>query len=142
MTTSFASYRERLAQAKRTLHDRMSLQGLVFRYQTPPVAPENISVVRVRKFDKFERIGDLAGTTQNFAEFADNMPRILFETAEWEAERSDIVIIDATTGFRVDVPWPSDDGFMLTHVVRLTPSEMEGYPVLLADGTIGTITAP
>lgn len=118
-------FRDHIRQARRTLHEHMSVPALFFAWPSPEV----IKPVTVRVHDKFTYIGDLKGTNFHYAEIEDNSPRIVFMRSEVELpKRGMIITIEPGIGYSIDHVQPPDDISVTAKVVRLRAEEVATMP--------------
>ncbi|TPI86358.1 hypothetical protein [Mesorhizobium sp. B2-8-9] len=119
------SHRDIKRQARRDLHDRAKVPALYIESTGADPVP-----VTVRIFDKFQALGDIKGTNQQYAEFDDNMPRIIFMRADLPSpKRGAIFSIEPGEAYRLDSAMATDDLTITWHVVKLDAEDADGLPV-------------
>jgi hypothetical protein len=85
-------FRDKIARARGTLHDHMSVPALVYARPEFPIIPSDpltipeTTQVTVRVHDSPMMLGDLKGTNLSYAEVSDNSPRIIFLASEYPTE--------------------------------------------------------
>lgn len=104
---------------------------------TPSVEDD---VIGVRIHDKFEHVGDLAGTNLSYAETAERATRAIFRTSELAARNvargSMITMLNYAgdiVGYHIESVHPPDGYTTSCDVTPLSASELTG--TLLPDGT-------
>lgn len=105
-------------KARTKLHRAMQVAGL---YLFDDDDPKPVSV---RVHYDFRALGDLAGTSYNFADRQETMPKIVFLAAEVAPVRGAIVSVEAGEAYRVDNVLPKDDLTITAEVLRMTASEI------------------
>lgn len=112
-------------RARMDLHNRAKVPALY-------IAPEGGDPVpvTVRVFDKFQTLGDIKGTISQYAEFDDNVPRMIFMRADLPSpKRQGVFSIEVGEAYRLDSAMAADDITVTWHVVKLDAADAAGLPV-------------
>ncbi|TIV92553.1 MAG: hypothetical protein E5V74_26545, partial [Mesorhizobium sp.] len=84
----------------------------------------------VRIFNKFQTLGDIKGTISQYAEFDDNVPRIIFMRADLPSpKRLGVFSVEAGEAYRLDSAMAEDDLTVTWHVVKLAAADTAGLPL-------------
>lgn len=119
------SHRDIKRQARADLHNRAKVRTLY-------IAPEGGDPipVTVRIFNKFQTLGDIKGTISQYAEFDDNVPRIIFMRADLPSpKRLGVFSVEAGEAYRLDSAMAEDDLTVTWHVVKLAAADTAGLPL-------------
>lgn len=122
--------REIKDRARRRLHDAMQVGAF---YIEDPAAPVPVPCT-VRVHTKMDALGELKGTSFDYGERHEMIPRLLFLIDEVpEPARGALVTITdpathAQEGYRIDNRYPADGITVSTDVTILTPAERLGLP--------------
>lgn len=116
-------FRQQVRDARRTLHDYMSVPALYFAKNGP------VREITVRVHDKFMALGDLKGTNFHYAEMEDDSPRLVFMLSEVEPSRGYYVSVEPGVAYFIDTPRVPDDITQTCRCQRLSDQEAEGLPV-------------
>jgi len=122
-----ASWRSIRRQARRDLHKTMRVPAFYYAPGGGAVAP-----CTVRVWQGFTYLGDMKGTSFDYAEYGDNTPRIITMDSEIIPERLGVFSVEPGEAYRVDRREPKDDITSISHVVRLDKDEAAG--LLVPDG--------
>ena len=115
-------WRDLRQRARRTLHEVFKVPAL---YYGPAAVTPTGHFVRVH--EKFDAVGDLAGTNMSYAEGMESMPRVLFLDEAFKPARGAVVVISATEGYRLEYSDPKDDISFTAPAVRLTAEELTEF---------------
>ena len=118
-------FRDQIREARRTLHEDMSVPAMYFMEDSPDAA----IAITVRIHEQWMALGDLKGTNFNYAETESITPRIIFMLSEVDPERGAIVSVEPGVAYRVDTPLPPDDITVTATVSKLTPDEAVNFPL-------------
>jgi hypothetical protein len=121
-------FRDQIREARRSLHDYMSVDALAWAGPYDPLRTV-VTPVTVRVHEKWLALGDLKGTNFNYAEIESVTPRMIFLVSEIDPKRGMYVSIAAGVAFRIDNTQPADDITQTANVVRLKLSETAGFPL-------------
>jgi hypothetical protein len=121
-------FRDQIREARRSLHEYMSVNALAWTGTYDPLRTV-VTEVTVRVHEKWMALGDLKGTNFNYAEIESVTPRMIFLVSEVEPKRGMYVSVSPGLAFRVDNTQPPDDITQTANVVRLKVSETTGFPV-------------
>lgn len=117
-----AGWRDLRQRARRTLHEVFKVPAL---YYSPAAVVPTGHFVRVH--EKFDAVGDLAGTNMSYAEGVEPLPRIVFVDESFTPARGSVVIVSATEGYRLEYADPKDDISHTAPAVRLTTEELTEF---------------
>lgn len=118
-------FREQMREARRVLHEDMSVPAMYFMED----APEDAFQISVRIHEKWMALGDMKGTNFNYAETESIIPRIIFDLTEVDPDRGAVVSVEPGVAYRVDTPLPPDDFIVTATVSKLTTDETTGFPL-------------
>lgn len=121
-------FREQMRDARRQLHDYMSVTAVAW-YGEPPEDPEDLIKLTVRVHEKWLALGDLKGTNFNYAEVEAIAPRMIFMVDQIIPDRDLIVSVEIGVAFRVDHTLDADDITITAVVIRLPEDYTTGFPV-------------
>lgn len=121
-------FREQMRDARRQLHDYMSVTAVAW-YGDVPTDPADLIPLTVRVHEKWLALGDLKGTNFNYAEVEAIAPRMIFMNDQIIPDRDLIVSVEPGVAFRVDRTLPPDDITTTGVVIRLEEDETVGFPV-------------
>lgn len=119
-------FRQHIREARRALHDYMSVPALYFQWPLPE--DQEPLLVSVRVHDRIILDGDLKGTNFHYAERYDNVPRAIFMRSEVEPQRNMVLTIEPGVGYRIDSVEPPNDLTVTANLIRLREEEMIGMP--------------
>lgn len=111
-------YRDLKRRARRQLHAHMSEP--VWFLETADSDPV---LTTVRLHFKFDRLGELL--RGGFADRQEELPKLIFMGVK--PRRGSLVVTEDMGVYRVDNASPPDDITVTAEVVKLTPSQLEGY---------------
>ena len=118
------SFRDIKLAARRNLHQHMKVPALYIDGEEDPVE------VHVRIHTQWAALGEVSGTSFDYAEKEDIIPRIIFDRSEVDnPARNSIVMVSAEEGYRVDSTLPIDLEWRTAKVSRLMAAELVGKPV-------------
>lgn len=120
-------FRAKIREGRRALHEYMSVPALYFSWPNPA----EIREISVRVHDKRQALGDLKGTSFNYAEREDDSPRIVFMRSEVDRPvRNMIVSIEPGVAYRLGVNEAPDDITITNKCTRLEPEDAlaPGFP--------------
>lgn len=118
-------HRQAKLRAREALHRELSVPAFYFPHGDPSEAHTEINV---RVHSKWEALGDMAGTSFEYAERREEVPKIVFDLREVTPQRNAVVVVSETEGYAVDHYDPSDDFTTTAAVKRLSNSEVANYP--------------
>lgn len=119
------SHRDIKRQARADLHNRAKVRTLYIESEGAEPIP-----VTVRIFNKFQTLGDIKGSIAQYAEFDDNVPRIIFMRADLPSpKRLGIFSIEAGEAYRLDSAMAEDDITITWHVVKLDAADAVSLPI-------------
>lgn len=121
-------FREQMRDARRQLHDYMSVDAVAW-YGEVPTDPADLKKLTVRVHEKWLALGDLKGTNFNYAEVESIAPRMIFMLDEIHPDDGLWVSVEPGVAFRVDHTLEPDDITQTAVVVRLPERDTEGFPV-------------
>lgn len=118
--------REIKAKARGDLH-------LAMRVPVAYVAPGGAihTGVHARVHSKFDALGDLQGTSLNYAERIETVPKLVFWRAEIDLpvlKQQGIVVVSATEGYRLNTAEPPDLATVTWLVTILKAADLVGLP--------------
>jgi len=82
-----------------------------------------------RVWQGFQYLGDMKGTSFDFAEYGDNTPSIITMDSDVLPERGGVFSVEPGEAYRVDRREPRDDITSISHVIRMDESETAGLAV-------------
>ena len=112
-------------RAREALHRELSMPAFYFQNSDPSEEPLSINV---RVHSKWEALGDMPGTSYDYAERREEIPKIVFDLREVTPRRNAVVVVSEAEGYAVDHYDPSDDFTTTAAVKRLSNSEVANYP--------------
>lgn len=115
-------FRDTKAKARRDLHTKMRVAAL---YTSPQgSAPLEMNV---RVHTQWAALGEVKGTSFDYAEREDTVPEIIIDRLELDdLDRGGVVAISAEEMYRVDHSEPPDGEFRTVKVNRMLPAERVG----------------
>jgi len=119
-------FRQHIREARRALHDYMSVPALCFNWPLPD--GEEPKRVSVRIHDKITIVGDLKGTNFHYAERYDYVPRAIFMRDEIIPQRKMILTVEPGIAYRIDSVEPPDEITITANLTRIRPEETVGMP--------------
>jgi len=118
-----ATWREIRDKARRKVHDTMRVKAIY----VPPSGPNQEVFIRVHY--KMEPLADMKGTSYDYAERWETVPRIIVLKEDLVPERGGIFSVTAGEAYQVDHVQP-DDGITVTaEVSRMEAADTVGLPV-------------
>jgi hypothetical protein len=116
-------------KARLTVHQRFEIPAIYI--PTPDaVSPPDPFAVTVRLHTKLADIGKVKGTSFDFSQMHDTIPRIILLKAEVSSPlRNDILSFAEGVAYRIDNVSPPDDITITVEIVPLKPSDTDGLPV-------------
>ena len=123
------AFREQMNDARRQLHDYMSVDVVYFEGPYDPLTTV-CQKTTVRIHDKVLALGDLKGTNFNYAEIASISPRVIFMLEDGVApERDFIISYKEGLAYRLDNPLEIDGLTQTVEVIRMRPEQTIGFPL-------------
>jgi len=119
------TWRDTLWAARRDLHRHLCITARVFPKGDPAATPVQVPV---RLHKRFGRVGDILGTSFEYAEVSEVQPALIVMAEDHTPARGDVFILGPGEGYRVEVVDPTDDITIRLHVVRMSEDEVVGYP--------------
>lgn len=121
------SFRDMVRHSRRDLHSRMSREA-IYVYGDGANRVEIACTVRVH--DNLNQLGDLKGTSFQYAERYEVVPLIRFRRSDVPTpERGAFVMLSADEGYALENVLPPDDEFISAEATRLTrPNDFAGLP--------------
>lgn len=107
-------------KARERLHRRLSRSANCFPTGDPQEQPE---LVTVRILSKWDAVGELAGTSYQYAEQQDEIPRIIFDIREFDPDRNAVVCLSSDEMYVLDASDPPDDFTVTFKAARMLPSQ-------------------
>ncbi len=118
-------FRELKREARAQLHDYMSVPALCFMDKADP----NPIPVTVRVHEKWTTLGDLKGTSFNYAEVESITPRLIFWRTQITLKRKMFISVEAGVAFQIDTILPPDDQTVTATCSKLAVDQTAGFPV-------------
>lgn len=124
-------HRDIMNEARKAIHQTLEVDAL---YLVPaagvPGTYEDPVPVKVRVHDRAVQLGDLKGTSFDYAVKADNNPQVIFLREEMAAPaRNAIVSVEAGEAYAIDSVEAPHGVTVAANVTRLRASETVGLPV-------------
>lgn len=116
---------EQKRRARRQLHEELSRPAFYF---PDPDDKATWQEVYVRVHYKFEAQGDMKGTSFDFAERQDVIPRLIFDNTEIDPQNHAVVSLLAGEAYQVDNVLPPDDFTTTAEAPRMPQSMAAEYP--------------
>lgn len=118
------SWRDIKRDKSRDVHTHMQVPALYIEPGQPP------RCVSVRLHTKYEKLGDMRGTSFSFAEKQEVSPRIIFMCDEVpNPVRNAIVSLAIGEAYRIDNTLKPDGEFVTAEVLRVSDAEAAMLPV-------------
>jgi hypothetical protein len=119
------SVRDIKKRARGDVHDRMRVAALYL--ETPSSFPVPCFV---RVHTKFAALGDMKGTSFDYAERLDTTPKLIFWREDGiEPQRNAIVSVEPGEAYQIDHVSPPDGQTITATVVLLEAEDAAGLPV-------------
>jgi len=118
-------WRDIRRKARRRLHSEMRQEAAYYPGGDP--AFPNPPTVGIRIHEDFRYVADMRGTSYEYAEWADEAPRLVVMKDEVSPARGDVFCPEAGEAYRVDHAQPDDDITITVSVVRLRGSEAAAF---------------
>lgn len=116
--------------ARDALHEVMQVPALYLAslpFDTASPAPIPCTL---RAHTSFKALGDQAGTSYQFAERHEEIPRIRFKRdATFEPKRNGVFSVAPGEAYRIDNLLPPDDEYQTAEVVRVSSQQAANLPV-------------
>lgn len=109
-------------RARQDLH--LAMRVLAYCYHPVTGWPEQI---HVRVHSKIDALGDVKGTSFGYAEKIETIPRLVYERAEHEPVKHEVVVISPEEGYRVAVIETPDFITRKAQVTVLTAGDLARY---------------
>ena len=87
----------------------------------------DVGIVEVRLHNQNEMLGDLKGTSYEYAERWEQPTRIISLREEYEPERGDVLCFEAGEAYQVDALLEPDDITVTAEVLRLPSTKAAMY---------------
>lgn len=123
------TWRDRKRAARRTVHQHMQHRALYLAsvpldsMSDPPVE------ITVRIHTKFSALGDQPGTSYQFAQRFEEVPKLRLLRAEVNPERLGVISVSEGEAYQIENVLPPDDEFVTVEVFRLSAVKAAGLPV-------------
>jgi hypothetical protein len=129
MVIDMAGWRDIKRKARSTVHERFEVAAIYIPTPDLPSPPDPYPVT-ARLHTKFADISKVKGTSFDFAQVHDIVPKIIL----WKAEvatpkRNDIVSFAVGEAYRIDNVQPADDLTITVEIVPMKPADTVGLPV-------------
>lgn len=121
-------FRDIKKNARRKVHDTMSVPALYLDYTPLDSASEDPIACNVRVHTKKVQLGDQQGTSFQFAEAHEIIPKIIFDRLELTPARHGVVVVADGEAYLIDNLLPPDEGFQTVEVSRLSAEDAAGLP--------------
>lgn len=119
------SFRDIKRQARSDVHRELRVAAL---YLESPSATPVPCFVRV--MTKFAALGDMKGTSFNYAERIDQTPRLILWCEELpEPKRNAIISVEPGEAYQIDNIEPADGQTITVLVVAMDPADIVSLPV-------------
>ena len=119
------SFFEQKRRARKHLHRGLSRPAYYF---PDPDNTDDWQEIHVRVHYKFNALGDMKGTSFDFAEKQEVIPRIIFDNSEIAPQNHAVVCLLAGEAYQVDNVLPPDDFTTTAEAPRMPVRRAEGYP--------------
>jgi hypothetical protein len=116
-------FRDQLRRARLTLHNELCERAMYI----PPSGVTKEVTVRVHDYAKM--IGDQKGTSFEYAEMHEQVPKIVFLRSEIEPVRNALISLEGGRAYRIDNVLSPDDITITAEVVVVKPSQAVGLPL-------------
>lgn len=120
MRRSFADIKK---EARGRVHDHLRVSAIYL--PSPYTAGQPVTI---RPHEKWDALGDMQGTSMNYAEMTETKPKLIFLVSEVAMpERLAIVSIAPGFAFMVDATDPVDGITITAHCSRMTATQIASY---------------
>lgn len=117
------SFRDIKKSARRQLHEKMKVPALYIAPDEDPLA------VHVRPHSRWLALGEVAGTSFDYAEKQEIVPQIVFDRLEVnQPVRNAIVSVSSEEAYAVDHALPPDGEWVIAKCRILTAAQRVGLP--------------
>lgn len=117
-------WREIRRRARRDLHRELMVESFCYPTGDPADPPARVNI---RVWPEFMLLGDMKGTSFEYAEVEENSPMILVMKEDLVPRRGMVFSVEPGEAYRVDRVKPLDDISYTCPCVRLSESEAAGF---------------
>ena len=117
-------WRDIRRNARMDLHREFMVDSYCYVDGDPSGAP---ALVRIRVWPEFKMLGDMKGTSFEYAEIEENSPLILVMKEDLVPKRGMVFCVEPGEAYRVDHRKPLDDISYTCSCTRLSESEANQY---------------
>jgi hypothetical protein len=119
-----AGFRDILRRGRRDVHQHMHVAALYIVEGAEPLP------CTVRVHNKFLALGDMKGTSFDYAEREDITPKLILWREEIpQPQRNAIISVEAGEAYQIDHIAPPDDLTITATVIRMSADDAAGLPV-------------
>ena len=121
-------WRDQKKVARRVVHDTMQIAALYLAYVPLDGASPDPLPVDVRLHTEFKALGDQAGTSFQFAERHETVPKIIFLRSQITPVRGAVVSVALGEAYEIDNVMPPSEEYITVEVTRLAVGKTIGLP--------------